>query len=74
MNRIQDNKKGVASAAEAEIVGRFYNAQTSIPIRFIIIVLGHSQPHTPIKTDNVTSHRFIYDNINLNKSKSWDMK
>ena len=64
----------VASAAEAEMGGLYHNAQTSIPIRYILQALHHPQPPTPIKTDNATAHGFIYNNINLKKSKSWDMK
>ena len=64
----------VASAAEAEVGGIFHNAQMSIPIRVMLEGLGHPQPPTPIKTDNSTAHGFIYDNINLKKSKSWDMR
>lgn len=40
----------------------------------MLIALGHPQPPTPIKTDNSTAHGFVYDNINLKKSKSWDMR
>ena len=36
--------------------------------------LGHPQEATPIKTDNSTANNFVYDNINLKKSKSWDMR
>ena len=64
----------VASAAEAEVGGIFHNAQTSIPIRNMLINLGHPQPPTPIKTDNSTANSFVHDNINLKKSKSWDMR
>ena len=64
----------VASAAEAEMGGLYHNAQTSLPIRYILQALHHPQPPTPIKTDNATAHGFIYNNINLKKSKSWDMK
>ena len=64
----------VASAAEAEMGGLYHNAQTSIPIRYILEALHHPQPPTPIKTDNATAHGFIYNNITLKKSKSWDMK
>ena len=55
----------VVSAAEAEIVGLFYNAQTNIHLRVMLEALGHPQPPTPIKTDNATAHGFMYDNINL---------
>ena len=64
----------VASAAEAEMGGLYHNAQTSIPIRYILEALHHPQPPTPIKTDNATAHGFIYNNITLKKSKSWDMR
>ena len=29
---------------------------------------------TPIKTDNAAAHGFIYKNINMKRSKSWDMR
>ena len=64
----------VASAAEAETGGIFHNTQMGIPIRYILIALGHPQPPTPLKTDNSTANGFIHDNINLKKSKSWDMR
>ena len=64
----------VASAAEAEVGGIFHNAQTAIPIRNMLIAMGHAQPPTPIKTDNSTANSFVHDNINLKKSKSWDMR
>ena len=64
----------VASAVESKIGGLFHNAQTCIPIRFIFSALAHLQPPTQINTDNATAHGFIYDNIHLKRSKSWDMK
>jgi hypothetical protein len=64
----------VASAAEAEVGGIFHNAQMAIPIRNMLTRLGHQQPPTPIKTDNSTANGFVHDNINLKKSKSWDMR
>ena len=64
----------VASAAEAEVGGIFHNAQIALPIRYMLEQLGHKQDPTPIKTDNSTAHNFVYDNINLKKSKSWDMR
>ena len=64
----------VASAAEAEVGGIFHNAQIAIPIRNMLTRLGHIQPPTPLKTDNSTANSFVHDNINLKKSKSWDMR
>ena len=54
--------------------GLYHNAQTSIPIRYIIEALHHPQPPTPLKTNNDVAHNFIYDNINLKNSKYWDMR
>ena len=64
----------VASAAEAETAGVFHNAQMGIPIRTLLIALGHPQPPTPLKTDNSTTAGFIHNNIHLKKSKTWDMR
>ena len=64
----------VASAAEAEVAGIFHNAQTAIPIRRALEALDHPQPPTPLKTDNSTAHSFTYRNIQMKKSKSWDMR
>ena len=64
----------VASAAEVEVGGIFHNAQITLPIQYMLQQLGHPQGPTPIKTDNSTAHNFVYDNINLKKSKSWDMR
>lgn len=61
----------VASSAEAETAGLFHNAQVAIPIRYILTEMGHPQPATPIKTDNVTANAFVHANITQRKSKSW---
>ena len=63
----------VSSAAEAETVGIFHNAQVVIPIRYILQQLGHPQPPTPIKTDNSIATGFIHNNIHQKKSKSQNM-
>ena len=64
----------VASAAEAETGGIFYNAQTALILRQILADLGHPQPATPIKTDNSTAHSFVHSNIRQKRSKSWDIR
>ena len=67
-------KTVVASAAEAETVGLFQNAQLVVFIRRCLIALGHPQPPTPIKTDNSTSAGFVNRKMRQKRSKSWDMK
>ena len=64
----------VASAAEAEMTGVFYNAQITILARRILHALNHVQPPTPLKTDNSTANGFIHNNIRQKRSKSWDMR
>ena len=64
----------MVSAVEAEIAGIFYNAQTAITFRTILEALNHTQPSTPIKTDNTTTTGFIHNNVHQKRSKSWDMR
>ena len=64
----------VASAAEAETNGLFHNAREALPIRHILMDMGHPQPPTPIKTDNSTAISFVQSNIKQKRSKSWDMR
>ena len=49
----------VASAAEAEVVGIFQNAQIVVLVRRMLRALNHPQSPTPIKTDNSTTNGFI---------------
>ena len=67
-------KHVVTSAAEAEISALFHNARTAIPLRRLLIALGHPQPPTPIKVDNSTANAFVHNNITQRRSKSWDMR
>ena len=64
----------VASAAEAETHGIFHNAQTALPIRFILNQMGHIQPPTPLKTDNKIAEAFVQQEMRHKKTKSWDMR
>ena len=64
----------VASAAEAETHGLFHNAQTALPIRLLLQQMGHSQPPTPLKTDNKVAEAFVSQEMRHKKSKSWDMR
>ena len=63
----------VLSSAEAETNGVFQNAKTAIALRRLLIALGHPQPPTTIRTDNSTTTGFVNNNIQMKRSKSWDM-
>ena len=58
---------------QAETNGVFHNAKVALPLRQTLIEMGHPQPPTIIHTDNSTTHGFANKNIQLKKSKSWDM-
>ena len=64
----------VTSAAEAETHGVFHNAKQTIPIRHILEELGHKQlKPTPIKTNNSTAAGYVNKNMQMKRSKTWDM-
>ena len=64
----------MASAAEAEIVGLFMNAQEAVPERTTLIELGHPQPSTPLKTDNITADGILNGTVKQKRSKALVMK
>jgi len=63
-------KHVVLSSAEAEIAGLFHNAQTALPMRYILEVIDHKQPLTPVKTNNSTALGFVHNNIYQKRSKA----
>ena len=69
-------RRVVTSAAESETEGIFSATQKSIPLRRLLIEIGHPQPinGTPIKTDNLTAKGILSKLIKPAKSKSWDIK
>ncbi len=64
----------VASAAKAETHGIFHNAQTALPIRYLLLQMGHPQPPTLIKTDNKVVEAFVKQEMRHKKFKTWDMR
>ena len=67
-------KTVLASAAEAETAGVFFNAREIIYLRRHLETLGHPQPPTILTTDNSTTAAFAQNNLKMKKSKSWDMR
>ena len=60
----------VASAAEAETHGLFFTAHKSLLIQKILIIMGHMQPPTSIKTNISTTLKLIQSNICQKQSKT----
>jgi hypothetical protein len=67
-------KNVVASAAESEVGACFHNAQSGAPLRVTLTELGHSQPPTPLRTDNSTAFGILNETIKQKRSKAMDMQ
>ena len=72
ISRIMSNMMG--SAAEAEIGSAYINDQEAVPIRTLLLKLGHPQPATPIQVDNSTANGFANDTIKQKRSKVINMR
>ncbi len=64
----------MSSAAEAELRALFNNAKTAVSMRQTLIKLGHPQPHTPMQTDNATTHALLINKILPKALKAMDMR
>ena len=71
MSQIMSNVMG--SAAEAEIGAAYINRQEVIPIRTLLLELGHPQPATTRQFDNSTADGFANDTIKQKLLKEIDM-
>jgi hypothetical protein len=67
-------KNVVASAAESEVGACFHNAQSGAPLRVTPTELGHTQPPTPLRTDNSTAFGIVNETIKQKRSKAIDMR
>jgi hypothetical protein len=67
-------KNVVASAAESEVGACFHNAQSGAPLRVTLTELGHTQPPTPLRTDDSTAYGIANNTIKQKRSKAMDMR
>jgi hypothetical protein len=67
-------KNVVASAAESEVEACFQNAQSGAPLRVTLTELGHTQPATPLHTDNSTAFYILNETIKQKRSNAIDMR
>jgi hypothetical protein len=67
-------KNVVASAAESVVGACFHNAQSGAPLRVTLTELGHTQPPTPLRTDNSTANGIVNETIKQKRSKAMDMR
>jgi len=59
-------KAVMSSAAEAE--------RKAVPMRQLLTEMGHTQPSTPIQTDNSTACGVVNSNIQTRQTKAMDMR
>jgi hypothetical protein len=64
----------VASAAESGVGACFHNAQSGAPLRATLTELGHTQPPTPLRTDNSTAYDIVNETIKQKRSKAMDIR
>jgi hypothetical protein len=67
-------KNVVASAAESEVGACFHNAQSGSPIKVTLTEMGHTQPPTPLRTDNSIAFGILNEKIKQKRSKAMDMR
>jgi hypothetical protein len=67
-------KNVVASAAESEFGACFHNTQSGAPFRVTLMELGHTQPPTPLRTDNSTAFGIVNEKIKQKRSKAMDIR
>ena len=67
-------KHVMTSASEAETAALFYNCKAAAPLRVTLAEMGHSQPKTPVTTDNSTAQGLITKTMIPKAAKSYDMR
>jgi hypothetical protein len=59
------------SAAKSEVGPCFHNAQSGAPLRATLTELGHTQPPTPLHTDNSTAVSILDQTIKQKDPTQW---
>jgi hypothetical protein len=67
-------KNVVSSASGSEVGACFHNAQSGAPLRVKLTELGHTQPPTPLRTDNSTAYSIMNETIKQKRSKAMDTR
>jgi hypothetical protein len=67
-------KNVMSSATEAELAGLYIMVREVVYIRIILEELGHTQPPTPLQTDNAMVDAVINGKIQPKRTKAMDMR
>ena len=63
----------MSSTAEAEIGALYINSQKGVEERNILKEMEHTQPPTPVQTDNLTVNGIINLRVQPKRTKAMDM-
>ncbi len=72
LNLASTIKHGMSLASEAELAALYYGCKTAVPIQTMLAIMGHTQPTTPIMTDNITAQGPAVGTMTPKASKSMD--
>ena len=67
-------KHVMTSATESEIAALYIMARKAVYIRIVLEEIGHSQPPTPLQTDNAMVDVVCNGKIQLKLTKAMDMR
>jgi hypothetical protein len=67
-------KHVMASAIEAELAALYIMAREAVFIRIILEELGHTQPATPLQTDNSTAEGVVNGKVQPKRTKAMGMR
>ncbi len=67
-------KHVMASATEAELAALYIMAREAVFIRIILMEMGHTQPATPLQTDNSTAEGVVNGKVQPKRTKAMDMR
>jgi hypothetical protein len=73
LNILQIIQAVMSSAAEADLGALFINKKTAVSMRQKLANLGHSQPCTPMQTNNAMAHALLTSKILPKTLKAVDM-
>jgi hypothetical protein len=59
-------------ASEAELAALYYGCKLAVPIRTTLDEMGHTQPPTPVTTDNIMAQSLTIGTMTPKASKSMD--
>ena len=64
----------MSSATEAELAALYIMAKEAIYVRIILEEMGHTQPPTPMQTDNACAEGVVNSKIQPKRTKAMDMR